>query len=59
MKQRSKYEAPSTQRVTVELEQGFMGASMVNEEVDASQTNVTSSNQEIEGDYDFTSNEWK
>lgn len=59
MKQRSKYEAPSTRRVMVELEQGFMGASMVNEEVEASQTDVTSSNQEIEGNYDFTDNEWK
>lgn len=32
MKQRSKYEAPSTRRVMVELEQGFMSASIFEEE---------------------------
>ena len=32
MEQKSKYVAPSTQRVTVELEQGFMSASIFEEE---------------------------
>ena len=32
MEQKSKYVAPSTRRVTVELEQGFMSASIFEEE---------------------------
>lgn len=32
MEQKSKYVAPSTQRVTVELEQGFMSASVFDPE---------------------------
>lgn len=32
MEQKSKYVAPSTQRVTVELEQGFMSASIFEDE---------------------------
>jgi len=51
------YETPQTTFVEVELEQGFMKASVVDK--DESNSDVTAGNQEISGDYDFTGNEWQ
>lgn len=45
------YEKPQSTLMQVEAENGFMNASVVEDESDSS---VTAGNQEIEGDYDFT-----
>lgn len=45
------YEKPLSALLQVEVENGFMNASVVEEKSDSS---VTAGNQEIEGDYDFT-----
>lgn len=45
------YEKPLSALLQVEVENGFMSASVVEEKSDSS---VTAGNQEIEGDYDFT-----
>lgn len=54
-----KYVAPQTEVTEVELEDGFMKASVVDKEVPNS--DVTAGNQEIENTYDFTDEEniWK
>lgn len=46
------YVAPETEMKLVELENGFMEASVVDKE--DTNSHVTAGNQEIEGDYDFT-----
>lgn len=51
------YETPQTTFVEVELEQGFMNASVVDK--DETNSDVTAGNQEISEDYDFTGNEWQ
>lgn len=53
------YVSPETEMRTVELEKGFMEASVVDKE--GTNSHVTAGNQEIEGDYDFTQDEnlWK
>lgn len=56
-KEKEKYEAPKTKATQVELEQGFMNSSVVDKEEINSP--VSAGNQEIEGDYDFTQNEWE
>ena len=51
------YEAPQTTCLEVELEQGFMKASVVDKE--DSDSEVTAGNQTISEDLDFTGNEWQ
>ncbi|WP_317309172.1 hypothetical protein [Phocaeicola plebeius] len=51
------YEAPQTTCLEVELEQGFMKASVVDKE--DSDSEVTAGNQTISEDWDFTGNEWQ
>lgn len=53
------YEAPRTTKTDVELEQGFMNASLVQQDDGLSNTNVTSGEQEIADNFDFTANEWE
>lgn len=55
MKQKEKYEAPCTACTEVELESGLLGASVVEREEPISNDEVTIRNQEIEGNFDFTS----
>lgn len=56
-KEKERYESPKTKKAQVELENGFMSASVVDkEEVNSP---VSAGNQEIEGDYDFTQNPWE
>ena len=59
IEQKSKYVAPSTRRVTVELEQGFMNASVVNKDV-MDDSKITIDNQEVgaESDYFKDSSRW-
>lgn len=58
--QKKPYEAPRTTKTDVELEQGFMNASLVQQdERGLSNTNVTSGEQEIADNFDFTANEWE
>ncbi len=57
MKTQKKYEAPQTQHAEVELEQGFMSASVVDKKDPNSE--VTAGNQTISEEFDFTENEWK
>lgn len=54
-----KYVAPQTEVTEVELEDGFMKASVIDKEV--LNSDVTAGNQEIENTYDFTDEEniWK
>lgn len=46
------YEKPRTLRTEVEVENGFLAASVVDK--DENNSEVSAGNQEIEGDYDFT-----
>lgn len=55
MKQKEKYEAPCTACTEVELESGLLEASVVEREDPMSNDEVTIRNQEIEGNFDFTS----
>lgn len=55
---KEKYESPETLATKVKLEQGFMKGSVVDKE-DNTDSPVNAGNQEIEGDYDFTGNEWQ
>lgn len=57
MKTKKIYNPPITEMVEVEFEGGFMAGSMKGDEVETG--SVTSGNQEIEGNYDFTDNEWE
>lgn len=57
MKTQKKYEAPQTQHAEVELEQGFMSASVVDKNDHNSE--VTAGNQTISKEFDFTGNEWQ
>lgn len=59
MEQKSKYVAPSTRRVTVELEQGFMNASVVDKDV-MDNSKITIENQEVgaESDYFKDNSSW-
>ena len=50
------YETPRTQHVEVETEGNFCGSVV---DKGDSNSDVTSGNQTISGDYDFTENEWK
>lgn len=58
MKNKEMYEAPQTKIKQVELESGFMEASVVDKD-DNTESKVTAGNQEIEGSYNFTGNEWQ
>lgn len=53
---KKKYETPQTRYLEVELEQGFMKASVVDK--DGNNSEVTTTDQEISGDFDFTDNTW-
>ncbi len=58
-KDKEKYESPETRRTQVNLENGFMSASVVDKEEDPSNDPVDAGHQEIEGDYDFSDdNPW-
>lgn len=57
MKTQKKYEAPQTQHAEVELEQGFMSASVVDK--NGPNSEVTAGNQTISEEFDFTGNEWQ
>ena len=57
MKNKKTYESPQTKHVEVELEEGFMKASVVDK--DEPNSDVTAGNQTISDDYDFTGNEWQ
>ncbi len=58
MKNKETYEAPLTKLKQVELESGFMEASVVDKD-DNTDNSVTAGDQEIEGNYDFTNeNPW-
>lgn len=53
------YVAPETKLIKVELERGFMRASVVDQN-DPSNGEIEAGNQEIEGNYDFTEeNPWQ
>ena len=57
--EKDKYEAPLTRRTQVDLENGFMKASIVDKE-DNKDNPVDAGDQEIEGEFDFTSqNPWQ
>lgn len=55
--EQKEYEAPQTTCLEVELEQGFMKASVVDKE--DSDSEVTAGNQTISEDWDFTGKEWQ
>lgn len=55
---KKEYIAPLTERTEVELEQGFMAASVVDKDPN-SDNPVDAGDQEIEGNYDFTNNPWE
>lgn len=55
---KKEYIAPLTERTEVELEQGFMTASVVDKDPN-SDNPVDAGDQEIEGNYDFTNNPWE
>lgn len=57
MKKMKKYEAPETKHQEVELENGFLKASVVDK--DEPNSDVTAGNQTISDDWDFTGNEWQ
>lgn len=52
-KEKVKYESPQTRRTQVELENGFMSASIVDKD-DNTDNSVTAGHQEIEDKFDFT-----
>lgn len=55
---KKEYIAPLTERTEVELEQGFMNASVVDKDPN-SDNPVDAGDQEIEENYDFTNNPWE
>ena len=60
MKKKELYEAPLTKKTRVELENGFMNASVVDKDEPITTNDpVDAGDQEIEGNYDFTENPWK
>lgn len=52
------YESPHTRRIQVNLEQGFMQPSVVDKNPNRDNP-VDAGDQEIEGDFDFTNNNWE
>lgn len=58
-KNKETYESPITRKTQVNLESGFMSASVVDKEEDPGNDPVDAGNQEIEGNYDFSNdNPW-
>lgn len=55
---KKEYIAPLTERTEVELEQGFMNASVVDKDPNRDNP-VDAGDQKIEGNYDFTNNPWE
>ena len=58
MEQKSKYVAPSTQRVTVELEQGFMSSSADVQNPDESNGRIEKHQVNEDFDFTFTDQDW-
>ena len=56
MEQKSKYVAPSTRRVTVELEQGFMSGGSVYPDENGEEKAVHATEQDAGIGYDFSDN---
>lgn len=54
---RKEYEIPRMDKLEVELEKGFMAASVVDKKEPNSE--VTAGNQTISEEFDFTENEWQ
>lgn len=54
---KKEYEIPRMDKLEVELEKGFMAASVVDKEKPNSE--VTAGNQSISEEFDFTGNEWQ
>lgn len=60
MKQKEKYEAPCTACTEVELESGLLKASVVDKDPGALENDeVDAGDQVINGNFDFTDNEWQ
>ena len=55
---KKEYIAPLTERTEVELEQGFMNASVVDKDPNKDNP-VDAGDQKIEGNYNFTDNPWE
>lgn len=58
MEQKSKYVAPSTQRVTVELEQGFMSSASVFDPANQQDDGVSIEGHEVGNTGDYTDIGW-
>ena len=58
MEQKSKYVAPSTQRVTVELEQGFMSSASVFDPANQQDDGVSIDGHEVGNTGDYTGIGW-
>lgn len=58
MEQKSKYVAPSTRRVTVELEQGFMNASADVQNPNADNGRIEEHKVNSDFDFTFTDQDW-
>lgn len=56
---RKKYIAPQTDVLEVELESGFMSASVVDKEAIDPNDPVDAGDQAINDNFDFTSNKWQ
>lgn len=53
------YDAPDMEVIHVELEKGFMAASVVDKDDPMPNSDVTAGSQGISDDFDFTNNEWQ
>ena len=58
MEKKKMYVAPLTKKTVVELESGFMGASMQGKDIKPESSTVKSLDQKIVEEYDFTENTW-
>lgn len=57
---KKKYIAPLTEKTEVEMENGFMKASVVDkEDINPTTNSVDAGDQEINGNFDFTDNVWQ
>lgn len=53
------YDAPDMEVIHVELEKGFMAASVVDKDDPMPNSDVTAGSQAIGEEFDFTNNEWQ
>lgn len=58
MKAKKVYNPPITEMVEVEFEGGFMQSSNYGKDINPEETPVDAGDQEINGNFDFTENEW-